>query len=107
MPWAAWAPEAGQSRDLPAGAGEILMTEPLAHRLTVENQTIHHDTDELDADVAVTLTRASMIDAIAAPDQLDAQIETGAIIVDSGDVEMLKALLGALDIFGPANLIEP
>ena len=82
-------------------------TEPLAHRLTVENQTIHHDTDELDADVAVTLTRASMIDAIAAPDQLDAQIDTGAIIVDSGDVEMLKALLGALDIFGPANLIEP
>jgi alkyl sulfatase BDS1-like metallo-beta-lactamase superfamily hydrolase len=82
-------------------------TEPLAHRLTVENQTIHHDTDDLEADVAVTLTRAAMIDAIAAPDQLDAQIDGGAIIVDSGDVEKLRALLGALDIFGPANLIEP
>ena len=82
-------------------------SEPLTHRLTVENQTIHHDTDDTEADVAVTLTRAAMIDVIAAPDQLDARIERGAIVVDTGDVEMLRALLGALDIFGPANLIEP
>jgi alkyl sulfatase BDS1-like metallo-beta-lactamase superfamily hydrolase len=81
--------------------------EALAHRLTVENQTIHHDTGDTDADVAVTLTRAAMIDAIAAPDQLDDQIERGAIVVDSGDIEMLRALLGSLDVFGPANLVEP
>ena len=81
--------------------------EPLTHRLTVENQTIHHDTDDTDADVAVTLDRAAMIDAIATPDQLDAQIEGGAITVDSGDVAVLRTLLDALDIFGPANLIEP
>ena len=81
--------------------------EPLTHRLTVQNQTIHHDTDDTAADVAVTLRRAAMIDAIAAPDQLDAQIENGAITVDSGDIEVLRTLLGALDIFGPANLIEP
>jgi alkyl sulfatase BDS1-like metallo-beta-lactamase superfamily hydrolase len=81
--------------------------EPLTHRLTVENQTIHHDPDDTDADVAVTLTRAAMIDAIAAPDQLDDQIERGAIVVDSGNVEMLRALLGALEVFGPANLVEP
>jgi alkyl sulfatase BDS1-like metallo-beta-lactamase superfamily hydrolase len=82
-------------------------SEPLTHRLTVENQTIHHDTDDTEADVAVTLTRAAMIDAIAAPDQLDAQIEAGAVTIDSGDTEVLRTLLGALDIFGPANLIEP
>jgi alkyl sulfatase BDS1-like metallo-beta-lactamase superfamily hydrolase len=84
--------------------------EPLTHRLTVENQTIHHDTDPetvLEADVAVTLGRASMIAAITAPDQLDAQIADGSIAVGQGDVAALHALLGALDVFGPANLIEP
>jgi alkyl sulfatase BDS1-like metallo-beta-lactamase superfamily hydrolase len=81
--------------------------EPLTHRLTVENQTVHHDPDDTDGDVAVTLTRAAMIDAIAAPDQLDDQIEKGAIVVDRGDIGALRALLGALEVFGPANLVEP
>jgi alkyl sulfatase BDS1-like metallo-beta-lactamase superfamily hydrolase len=77
------------------------------HRITVENQTIHHDIDTTDADVAVTLDRAAMVDVIAFPDRLDGRIDDGSITIDDGDVAVLRSLLGAIERFGPANLIEP
>ena len=85
-------------------------TETLTHRLTVANETIHHDTDDESvaaSDVAITLDRLSLVDVITAPANLDARIDDGTITVDRGDVETLRTLLGALEVFGPANLIEP
>jgi alkyl sulfatase BDS1-like metallo-beta-lactamase superfamily hydrolase len=81
--------------------------DPSTHRLTVENQTIHHDIDTTDAEVVVTLDRAAMVDVIAFPDRLDGRIDDGTITIVAGDVDALRALLGAIERFGPANLIEP
>jgi alkyl sulfatase BDS1-like metallo-beta-lactamase superfamily hydrolase len=85
--------------------------ESLTHRLTVENATIHHDTDTGmtlgEADVAVTLDRAAMVDVIVYPERLDERIDNGTITIDAGDKSMLEALLGALDTFISPNLVEP
>ena len=85
--------------------------EPLTHRLTVENATIHHDTGTSPvlgaADVAVTLDRAAMVDVISYPERLDDRIDDGTISLDAGDKTVLEALLAALDTFISANLVEP
>jgi len=86
---------------------------PLMHRLTVENDAVHHDAgpdldaDLGEADVAVTLDRAAMVDVIAHPEHLDDRIENGTIVIDAGDRSVLGALLAALDTFVSANLVEP
>ncbi|MGA9275813.1 alkyl/aryl-sulfatase [Ilumatobacter sp.] len=83
----------------------------LTHCLTVENATIHHDTDRtasIDAaDVAVTLDRAALGDVIAYPERLDDRIENGSVTIDRGEQAILAALLGALDTFISPNLVEP
>jgi len=81
------------------------------HRLTVENSTIHHDTDETEppgaADVEVTLDRAALVDVIAYPERLDDRITDGSITIDAGDRSVLVRLLEALDTFVSPNLVEP
>jgi alkyl sulfatase BDS1-like metallo-beta-lactamase superfamily hydrolase len=81
--------------------------ESLTHRLTVENATIHHDTDTTDADVAVTLDRAALVDVITYPEHLDDRIGNGTITIDAGNKSALEALLSALDTFISPNLVEP
>ena len=102
---------------------------PLTHRLTVENATIHHDTihhdtghhdtghhdtghHERDASIdgpvaAVELDRATLVGIIASPERLDAHIDDGAVTIVAGDASVVAALLGALDTFDSANLVEP
>ena len=77
------------------------------HRLTVENATIHHDANSTDADVAVTLDRAVVVDVITYPEHLNDRIDDGTITIDAGDKAVLETLLGALDTFISPNLIEP
>jgi alkyl sulfatase BDS1-like metallo-beta-lactamase superfamily hydrolase len=77
------------------------------HRLTVQNSTVHHDAGTTEADVAVTLDRAAMVEVIAYPERLDERIADGTIAVDAGDTALLAQLLGALDTFVSPNIVEP
>ncbi|MGB3733912.1 MAG: alkyl sulfatase dimerization domain-containing protein, partial [Ilumatobacter sp.] len=84
--------------------------EPLTHRCTVENSTMHHDAgdaDELPADAHVRCERAAMVDVIAYPERLDGHIEDGSIELVSGERSVVAELLTSLDTFVSANLVEP
>jgi len=81
--------------------------EPLDHRLTVENSTVHHDPGTTDADVHVQCDRAALVDVIAYPERLDERIENGSIEIVAGDAATLTTLLTSLDTFISANLVEP
>ena len=97
-------------RDRPRRADADADAGPLTHRSTVDNATMHHDAgdaDALPADAHVRCDRAAMVDVIAYPERLDERIENGTIQIVSGDRSVVEELLGSLDSFVSADLVEP
>ncbi len=80
------------------------------HLLAVANDAVHHRVasaaDAGAANVVVITDRGAVVELVAAPATLDDLVAAGRIAVD-GDAGVLRALVGALDVFNTAALIEP
>ncbi|WP_420451324.1 alkyl/aryl-sulfatase [Ilumatobacter sp.] len=77
------------------------------HRITVENDTVHHDPGATEADAVVELTRDALVEVIAYPERLDERIDDGTITLASGDRAAVADLLGSFDTHVSAALVEP
>jgi alkyl sulfatase BDS1-like metallo-beta-lactamase superfamily hydrolase len=82
------------------------------HLVGIANHAIHHRPSPpaetiAAADVAVTVDHEAMVKVIWDPGRLDSMLEANEIAVDSGDVGVLRELIGALDVFGTPAVIEP
>ena len=89
-----------------AERGDAVRVE-VTHRVTVEHETVHHDPGTTEADAHVELTRSTMVEVIAYPERLDDLVASGAITLVDGDRGAVAALLGALDTYVSAALVEP
>ena len=83
-----------------------------AHLVGVGNHTIHHQVldrwqDAEAVDVVVALDRATLVGLMADPHELAALVADGRVVAAAGDLAVLGELLGALDVFHTAALVEP
>ncbi len=80
------------------------------HLVGVSNHAVHHQplgSDRPDADVVVELSRADLVRAIDRPERFDDLAGDGRLRVVTGDGEVAKSFLAALDSFETPTLIEP
>ncbi len=78
------------------------------HVLGVVRSTVHHEPDTTDpsADVLVSTTRTTLVDLLGDTITLDQALDSGDLSIE-GDTEVLRSLLGSLEVFTTQALIEP